>query len=550
MEIHYITDEETNRKTEEDYSKRVIKLKKEIKENGLQKENEEKLLKLVDYIFNLPDKFSYVNESHYTDKTLWDSVQALTVYPDMMHDVIMITGFKEDGLSFFDSTITFKSVIDAISTVIARSIVIKEEMDENGDIVPIAYTTEWCKSHYHTQLLLDNFTFIYIILETISTHKRELQRILTQSKYHVTYKKLSEEYLSDSDKAKTIYTGLDEYLKKHQKIQTIQGIIPKESPKEEQSELTSNNLTENLYENYSFIAPVNAVFDNTKVGRMIFKKEIQDALRTEKFKDGIPVPVSPKTAKRESDVTLAIDFSNFKTSKYLTGDHKDVLNAVNSIIEAGNDKFTLSSLYEQVYQKPPKRSYQLEELKKTVDDLRGILITIDYTQHMKMNGTALDGETYMIRRQNALSLDEVTVSINGMKTTVYKLLQEPPTYTYPKACKQIVTIPKKYLETKSVSNTEQARMIKRYVVERINAYNGGKISSTIKYDEIYSLYSEASGIDVSEMTKEKKKNARDITKKILNDFKNNEFITGFKENATTVNGKNTFTSVTFTCKKL
>lgn len=550
MEIHYITDEETNRKTEEDYSKRVIKLKKEIKEKGLQKENEEKLLKLVDYIFNLPDKFSYVNESHYTDKTLFRDVQALTVYPDMLHDVIMITGFKEDGLSFFDSTITFKSVIDAISTVIARSIVIKEEMDENGDIVPIAYTTEWCKIHYHTQLLLDNFTFIYIILETISTHKRELQQILEKSKYHITYSKLSEEYLSDSDKAKTIYTGLDEYLKKHQKIQTIQAIIPKESPKQEQSELSSDNLKEILYENYSFIAPVNAVFDNTKVGRMIFTKEIQDALRTEKFKDGIPVPVSPKNAKRESDVTLAIDFSNFKTSKYLTGDHKDVLNAVNSIIEAGNDKFTLSSLYEQVYQKPPKRSYQLEELKKTVDDLRGILITIDYTQHMKMNGTALDGETYMIRRQNALSLDEVTVSINGMKTTVYKLLQEPPTYTYPKACNQIVTIPKKYLETKSVSNTEQARMIKRYVVERINAYNGGKISSTIKYDEIYSLYSEASGIDISEMTKEKKKNARDITKKILNDFKNNEFITGYEESKKRVNGKNTFTSVTFTCKKL
>lgn len=213
MEIHCITDEETNRKTEEDYSKRVIKLKKEIKEKGLQKENEEKLLKLVDYIFNLPDKFSYVNESHYTDKTLFRDVQALTVYPDMLHDVIMITGFKEDGLSFFDSTITFKSVIDAISTVIARSIVIKEEMDENGDIVPIAYTTEWCKIHYHTQLLLDNFTFIYIILETISTHKRELQQILEKSKYHITYSKLSEEYLSDSDKAKTIYTGLDEYLK-------------------------------------------------------------------------------------------------------------------------------------------------------------------------------------------------------------------------------------------------------------------------------------------------------------------------------------------------
>lgn len=550
METHYITDEKINRETEEDYKENVIKLKKEIKEKGLQKENEEKLLKLVDYIFNIPDKFSYVNESHYTDKTLFREVRALTVYPDMLHDVILITGLKEEGFSFYDSTTTLEYMAEAVAIVIARSIVLKEEIDENGDIVSIAYKTAWCKNNHHSKTLLDNFTFIYIILENISTHKRELQQILTKSKYHITYSKLSEEYLSDSDKAKAIYTGLDEYLKKHQKIQSIQATIPKEAPKEEQPELTSDNPTEILYENYSFISPVNAVFDNTKVGRMIFTKEIQDALRTEKFKDGIPVPVSPKNAKRESDVTLAIDFSNFKTSKYLTGDHKDVLNAVNSIIEAGNDKFTLSSLYEQVYQKTPKRSYQLEELKKTVDDLRGILITIDYTQHMEMNGVSSDGKDFMIRRQNALSLDEVTVSINGMKTTVYKLLQEPPTYTYPKACKQIVTIPKKYLETKSVSNTEQARMIKRYVVERINAYNGGRVSSTIKYDEIYSLYSEASGIDISEMTKEKKKNARDITKKILNDFKNNEFITGFKENATTVNGKNTFTSVTFTCKKL
>lgn len=544
MEIHYITDEKINRETEEDYSKRVIKLKKEIKENGLQKENEEKLLKLVDYIFNLPDKFSYVNESHYTDKTLWDSVQALTVYPDMMHDVIMITGFKEDGLSFFDSTITFKSVIDAMSTVIARSIVIKEEMDENGDIVPIAYKTEWCKSHYHTQLLLDNFTFIYIILETISTHKRELQQILTKSKYHITYSKLSEEYLSDSDKAKTIYTGLDEYLKKHQKIQTIQAIIPKESPKEEQSELSSDNLKESLYDKYNFTTPVNTILDNTKVSRMIFTKEIQDAFRTEEWKDGIPVPVSPKTAKKDSYVILAIDQSKVKTSEYLTGEHKAVLNAVNSIIEAGNDKFTLSSLYEQIYQKTPKQPYQLETLEKTLNVLRQTIITIDYTQHMKMNGSQLDKFTV---ESNALSLDKATVVINGTERTVYKLNRLPPTYQYAKDCKQIITIENKYLETRSISLTKQAFMIKQYLIERIAESKGSKnMKNTILYENIYSVYSEASNMDMSELSKEKKKNARELTKKILHDFTINEFITGYKENKKRVNGKDTFYSVTFT----
>lgn len=546
MEIHYITDEKINRETEKDYSKRVIKLKKEIKENGLQKENEEKLLKLVDYIFNLPDKFSYVNESHYTDKTLWDSVQALTVYPDMMHDVIMITGFKEESMSFYDSTITFKSVIDAISTVIARSIVIKEEMNENGDIVPIAYKTEWCKSHYHTQLLLDNFTFIYIILETISTHKRELQRILTQSKYHVTYKKLSEEYLSDSDRAKAIYTGLDEYLKKHQKIQTIQGIIPKESPKEEQSELTSNNLKENLYEQYDFTKPINTILDNTKVSRMIFKKEIQDAFRTEEFKDGMPVPVSPKNAKNDSYVILAIDQSNVKTSKYLTGEHKAVLNAVNSIIEAGNDKFTLSSLYEQIYQKTPKQAYQLEELKKKVDELRGTLITIDYTQHMKMNGSQLGKFTV---ESNALSLVKATALINGTERTVYKITQLPPTYQYAKDCKQIITIEKKYLETGNVTNTKQANRIKEYIVERIAVSKGSKnMSTTIKYEEIYEVYAEASDIDISDMDRKRKGKARNITRSLLDAFIDTGFITGYKETPKTIKGKIAAYSVTFTFK--
>lgn len=546
MEINYITDEETNRKTEKDYSKRAIKLKKEIKENGLQKENEEKLLKLVDYIFNLPDKFSYVNESHYTDKTLWDSVQALTVYPDMMHDVIMITGFKEDGLSFFDSTITFKSVIDAISTVIARSIVIKEEMNENGDIVPIAYKTEWCKSHYHTQLLLDNFTFIYIILETISTHKRELQQILTKSKYHITYSELSEEYLSDSDKAKTIYTGLDEYLKKHQKIQSIQGIIPKESPKKEQSELTSNNLTESLYEQYDFTKPINTILDNTKVSRMIFKKEIQDAFRTEEFKDGMPVPVSPKNAKKDSYVILAIDQSNVKTSKYLTGEHKAVLNAVNSIIEAGNDKFTLSSLYEQIYQKTPKQAYQLEELKKKVDELRGTLIAIDYTEHMKMNGYQLGKFTV---ESNALSLTKATTLINGTERTVYKITQLPPTYQYAKDCKQIITIEKKYLETGNVTNTKQANRIKEYIVERIAVSKGSKkMSTTIKYEEIYEVYAEASDIDISDMDRKRKGKARNITRSLLDAFIDTGFITGYKETPKTIKGKITAYSVTFTFK--
>lgn len=545
MEIHYITDEATNRQVEEEYKRSVDQITKNIKEMSLSEENENKLLRLTDYIFHIHEKYNYVDETYCTENTIFGALPSLTVYPDLLHDMIQITGFKEESMSFYDSTMICETFLEAISTVLSRSIVHKESGTDAFNYQIDTYYTKWDEQNRSVHYTLPAITFIYSILATIALQKKEYQKVLTKKKFGVTYKSLTEDYLSDSERAKAIYKALREYEKSHPKKQTIHGIIRKN----QSEEVTSDNLTERLYENYSFITPVNSIFDNTKVGRAIFDKNMQDAFRTEEFKDGMPVPVSPKNAKKKSEVTLAIDFSNFKTSKYLTGEHKAVLNAVNSIIEAGNNYFSLSALYKEIYQKKHSNKYQLEDLRSTVDDLRKILITIDYTQHMKMNGTALDGETYMIRKQNALSLDEVTVSINGMKTTVYKLLQEPPTYTYPKACKQIVTIQKKYLETKSVSNTKQAIMIKQYLVERINAYNGGRVSPTIKYDEIYEAYAEASGIDVSEMTKEKKKNARDIAKKILDDFKKNDFITGYKENATTENGKKTFSSVTFACKK-
>lgn len=537
MEIHYITDEETNRQVEEEYKRSVDQITKNIKEMSLSEENENKLLRLTDYIFHINEKYSYVDETYYPKDNTAVSPIDLTVYPDLLHDMIQITGFKEESMSFYDSTRIYDTFLEAVSTVLIRSAVHKESGTDAFSYQIDTYYTIWDKQNRSVHYTLPAITFIYAILATIALQKKEYQKVLTKKKFGVTYKSLTEEYLSDSERAIAIYKALREYEKSHPKTQTIHGIIRKKSSKER------------LYDNYSFITPVNAIFDNTKVGREMYSKGVQDILRSDAGKDGMSFQVSPKNAKKKSEVTLAIDFSNFKTSKYLTGEHKAVLNAVNSIIEAGNNYFSLSALYKEIYQKKHSNKYQLEDLRSTVDDLRKILITIDYTQHMEMNGTALDGETYMIRKQNALSLDEVTVSINGMETTVYKLLQEPPTYTYPKACKQIVTIQKKYLETKSVSNTKQAIMIKQYLVERINAYNGGKVSPTIKYDDIYGAYAEASEIYVSEMTKEKKKNARDIAKKILDDFKKNDFITGYKENTTTENGKKTFSSVTFACKK-
>lgn len=540
MEIHYITDEETNRQVEEEYKRSVDQITKNIKEMSLSEENENKLLRLTDYIFHIHEKYSYVDETYYPKDNTAVSPIDLTVYPDLLHDMIQITGFKEESMSFYDSTRIYDTFLEAVSTVLIRSAVHKESGTDAFSYQIDTYYTIWDKQNRSVHYTLPAITFIYSILATIALQKKEYQKVLTKKKFDVTYKSLTEEYLSDSERAIAIYKALREYEKSHPKTQTIHGIIRKK-PSEE---VTSDNPTENLYEQYDFTTPVNTILDNTKVSRMIFTKEIQDAFRTEEWKDGIPVPVSPKTAKKDSYVILAIDQSKVKTSEYLTGEHKAVLNAVNSIIEAGNDKFTLSSLYEQIYQKTPKQPYQLETLEKTMNDLRQTIITIDYTQHMKMNGSQLDKFTV---ESNALSLDKATVVINGTERTVYKLNRLPPTYQYAKDCKQIITIENKYIETRSISLTKQAFMIKQYLIERIAESKGSKnMKNTILYENIYSVYSEAGNMDVSELSKEKKKNARELTKKILHDFTINEFITGYKENKKRVNGKDTFYSVTFT----
>lgn len=540
MEIHYITDEETNRQVEEEYKRSVDQITKNIKEMSLSEENENKLLRLTDYIFHIHEKYSYVDETYYPKDNTAVSPIDLTVYPDLLHDMIQITGFKEESMSFYDSTRIYDTFLEAVSTVLIRSAVHKESGTDAFSYQIDTYYTIWDKQNRSVHYTLPAITFIYSILATIALQKKEYQKVLTKKKFGVTYKSLTEEYLSDSERAIAIYKALREYEKSHPKTQTIHGIIRKK-PSEE---VTSDNPTENLYEQYDFTTPVNTILDNTKVSRMIFTKEIQDAFRTEEWKDGIPVPVSPKTAKKDSYVILAIDQSKVKTSEYLTGEHKAVLNAVNSIIEAGNDKFTLSSLYEQIYQKTPKQPYQLETLEKTMNDLRQTIITIDYTQHMKMNGSQLDKFTV---ESNALSLDKATVVINGTERTVYKLNRLPPTYQYAKDCKQIITIENKYIETRSISLTKQAFMIKQYLIERIAESKGSKnMKNTILYENIYSVYSEAGNMDVSELSKEKKKNARELTKKILHDFTINEFITGYKENKKRVNGKDTFYSVTFT----
>ena len=547
MEIHYITDEATNRQVEEEYKRSVDQITKNIKEMSLSEENENKLLRLTDYIFHIHEKYSYVDETYYPKDNTAVSPIDLTVYPDLLHDMIQITGFKEESMSFYDSTRIYDTFLEAVSTVLIRSAVHKESGTDAFSYQIDTYYTIWDKQNRSVHYTLPAITFIYSILATIALQKKEYQKVLTKKKFGVTYKSLTEEYLSDSERAIAIYKALREYEKSHPKTQTIHGIIRKK-PSEE---VTSDNLTENLYEQYDFNKPINTILDNTKAGRMMYMKDVQDILRSDAGKAGMKFRVSPEKAKKKSEVTLAIDFSNFKTSKYLTGEHKAVLNAVSSIIEAGNYMFSLSSLYEQVYQKIPKHAYQLEELKKTVDDLRGILITIDYTQHMEMNGVSSDGKDFMIRRQNALSLDEVTVSINGIETTVYKLLQEPPTYTYPKACNQRITIKNTYLETGNVTNTKPSFMIKQYLIERIVESKGSKnMSTTIKYEQIYEVYAEASDIDISDMDRKRKGKARNITRSLLDAFIDTGFITGYKETPKTIKGKITAYSVTFTFKDI
>ena len=234
----------------------------------------------------------------------------------------------------------------------------------------------------------------------------------------------------------------------------------------------------------------------TKLHQSLTDPEIYDAQlaidvagRGEKKKGKqVDTFVSLEYVGDDDSLTLTREISEFDIQVY---------NAVCSLWEAEKDEFTLQEIFEMTIGKGKAKQQQLDRLSESVERFRRTRMMADVTQEAKAHGL-IDpetGEPWAEMKIDDYLLNALRIQMrgtNGKITTGYRLHSTPVLLRYAKASKQIVSYPRKYLDTKSAgSNTERNVVIRGYLLQRIAQAKHGKMSNTIRCETIY----DKAGID-------------------------------------------------------
>lgn len=211
---------------------------------------------------------------------------------------------------------------------------------------------------------------------------------------------------------------------------------------------------------------------------------------------------------------------------------KSIINGVTSLLENGNTVFSVAMLYHAMTgKKNPSIVESLnDEITEKLEKMRRIIITIDLTE---------ENEAHYLRDKNdnpiiledvtlegyLLPLNKVSGIVNGKRTELFQIIQNPPIYTYSKLKRQLSSIPIFLLDA-PINNNSTTIPLKTYLLQRIEMMKNknNKIKSHVILYE--SVYSEISAADAN---KTKKMRIRNYTTKILDYLAESGYISSFKE---------------------
>lgn len=211
---------------------------------------------------------------------------------------------------------------------------------------------------------------------------------------------------------------------------------------------------------------------------------------------------------------------------------KSIINGVTSLLECGNAVFSIPMLYHAMTGKPnPTVDEQLfEDLGGRLEKMRRMMLSIDLTEESRANfitdanGDPLDIQNLTIEGY-LLPLNKLTGVINGKKTELFQLLDNPPLYTYSKLKHQLASVPIALLGA-PVNNNATTIPLKTYLLQRVELMknkNNSIRANNILYD---SIYAELGDTDAS---KTRKMRIRSYTTTILEHFIQQGYISGYEE---------------------
>ena len=230
-------------------------------------------------------------------------------------------------------------------------------------------------------------------------------------------------------------------------------------------------------------------------------------------------------------VNMSIEASDdIKLTAVPTTFDKAVLDGVNSIYDSGQVAFTAKQVANLLYHGNNLTGSgispnQIGAVTKSINKLRNIEISIDWTEHARMKGLP-EGVKYT-RKEHIIPARVETLTKGKNVLEWYTLLEEPPLYSYAKQVKQINSVPIGILNIPQLKMDDEKVALRNYLIEQIGIMknpNNPKYSRNITINKLLTY----AGINVDGITKQVRSKKIKSIEAILQQFKAEKWIKGYE----------------------
>ena len=219
----------------------------------------------------------------------------------------------------------------------------------------------------------------------------------------------------------------------------------------------------------------------------------------------------------------------------IKGYDQSVMNAVCSLVAAGNMIFTLEDIWYLLTQKDRRKNKptkkQLERIKLSLHKYEGTKIEIDVSDELKEQLLTADGERIMpIIKENLLYFREfVGRTESGREIGAIQLIKTPILWEYSmaKANPQIVTLPIEWLQLgSSINATEDNIALRDYLLKEIRQMQtGNRDNYVINYDSLLKVI----GIKMDDLDRRYKGKYTQLIGELLDAFRDKGIIAGWSQ---------------------
>jgi len=271
--------------------------------------------------------------------------------------------------------------------------------------------------------------------------------------------------------------------------------------------------------------PVNFLAPTDKVSNLAFSNELTGGHIQQ-------LAMERRGSKKQITTLASINFDNLNGSvqikgrKELTAYDREVHDAIITLyVDGGNEYITPQMIYRVMTGNPdaylnPK---QAEAISDSITKCMYSRLIIDASEEAKAYG--FDSFKY---DGSLISGERVTASLNGTVVECLRILRPPVLYEYANKKNQIGRFAIKILNT-PINKNEEIITLQGYLYRRIlSMKNNSNLSKTIVYDTVYNQLDIKAASDGA--LRKKKAKVRSQVKKILDYWKQEQFIAGYVEN--------------------